>query len=99
MAIMRECISRTRAPRPRAGIVVATSELATREQERYKTLWRHQVLNDRHAGHGVARYQCRAAIIIWHVPELYDHNGNSDISAPVKRSALSISMGTQEHDA
>ena len=40
---------------------------------------------------------CRAAIIKWHVPELYDRNGNSDISAPVKRSALS--MGTQEDDA
>ena len=40
---------------------------------------------------------CRAAIIKWHVPELYDRNGNSDMSAPVKRSALS--MGTQEDDA
>ena len=35
---VRDCISRTRAPCPRAGIVVATSELVTREQERYKTL-------------------------------------------------------------
>ena len=40
---------------------------------------------------------CRAAIIIRHVPELYNHNGNSDTTAPVKRSALS--MGTQEDDA
>ena len=56
MTIMRECISCTPAPCRRAGIVLATSELATRDQERYKTLCRHQVLNDRHAGHGVARY-------------------------------------------
>ena len=55
MAIACECNSCLRAPRPQAGIVVATSKLATRAQERYKTPTRLRKASSATARHEVTR--------------------------------------------